>query len=256
MEASGASTNKKRAVTAQHWELVLEALAWAVVGAFVILLLQARQVSRWNTQGRVGMLVVVLLFGIALTYLRKILFSQFRRFKSVESESFLLKRDGVVLATLGPSESFGARLTLCDLSGTPMMTLGSDPTRFGTSLLLSDVYGKQRMRLGEDEIEMFDEAGIKKLSVGLNGLGEEPNISLFSGDGRTIRMRLAVHDGDPSITLIDEEEEERAAMELIGNSTRLSLVGKSSVLCFLGDKGDKEPIQVFDANGKVIWSAP
>ena len=65
-----------RVITGEHWKHVLEALAWAVVAAFAMLLLQARQVARWGTEGRLGILVVVLLFGVAMSYLRRILFSR------------------------------------------------------------------------------------------------------------------------------------------------------------------------------------
>lgn len=91
---------KLRVIISGLWKYVLEALAWSVVAAFVMLLLQARQVDRWDIPGKLGILVVVLLFGAAMTYLRAVLFSQSRTFKSVEAESFVLKEDGTVLARL------------------------------------------------------------------------------------------------------------------------------------------------------------
>ena len=118
MEKTGENA-KSGAITGEQWRRVFEAIAWAAVAAFAMVLLQAREVDRWDTDGKVGLLVVVLLFGVAMTYLREMFFSQSRRLKSVEAESFVLKRDGLVLAqlelgegTFGPGPSF----TLYDLT--------------------------------------------------------------------------------------------------------------------------------------------
>jgi hypothetical protein len=67
---------------------------------------------------------------------------------------------------------------------------------------------------------------------------------------------LAVQDGDPSLTLLDGDERERAAICVIGDSTRLDLVSRNSLLCFLSDKGDRHMIQLLGSNGEPIWSAP
>jgi hypothetical protein len=171
------------------------------------------------------MLVVVVLLGVALTYLRKVISKDSRRFKSLEAESFVLKRDGVVLAKLAPGEGSSACLTLNRLNGTPIMTIGS-AVPWGASLLVSDARGTPAMLLCEDEFAMFGEGGIKNLSV-RSTLDGEPEISFLSGEAKTQRMRLAVEDGDPSITLLDKDGKERLSMLVFDDESHITLSAAS-----------------------------
>jgi len=270
METPGGST-KSKAITREQWGGVFEAMAWAGVAAFAMLLLQARQVDRWDTEGRLGILVVVLLFGVAMTYLRAVLFSQSRRFKSVEAECFVLKQDGIVLAKLGREENWPApSLELYNSSGFPAARLGHDNQDLEIALSLYDWSGKEQVRLSpgpifprdsgartllaEDGMALYDGDGTEKLSIGLDD--GEPNILLSGAAGQSPSVRLTVEDGNPKISLFDKEEKERIAIEVIDSATRLSLASKNAVLCFLDDKGDKQAIQISDTKGRVIWSAP
>jgi len=173
METTGENT-KSRAITRERWKRIIEALAWAVVAAFAMILLQARQVVRWDTEGKLGLLVVVLLFGVAMTYLRTVLFSQSGPLKSVEAESFVLKRDGLVLAklelgegTFGPGPSFA----LFDLTGT--------------------LHAKLALGLMEASLVLYDCLGNQRITLGVSGIatGKDSDnqiIRIFNTDGKVI----------------------------------------------------------------------
>ena len=215
---------------------------------------------------------MVLLFGVAMTYLRAVLFSQSRRFKSVEAECFVLKQDGIVFAKLGREKNWPApSLELYNVSGFSAGRLGHDNQAHEIALSLYDLSGKEqirlspgpifsphdsgaRTRLAEDGMVLCDGDGTEKLSITLDD--GEPNIWLSGTAGLSSSLRLKVEGGNPSIALFDREEEERIAIEVLDHATRLSLVSKNSILCFLDDKGEKKAIRVFDTNGEVIWSAP
>jgi hypothetical protein len=174
MTETTGGTTKLRVINREHWKRILEALAWAVVAAFAMLLLQARQVDRWDTQGKLGILVVVLLFGVAMSYLRAVLFAQSRRFKIIEAESFVLKRDGLVLAklelgegTFGPGPSFA----LYDLTGT--------------------LQAKLALGLLEASIVLYDSLGNRRITLGVTGIatGKDSDnqiIRIFNTDGEVI----------------------------------------------------------------------
>jgi len=167
--------NKRpRAITREQWKRVLEVLAWTVVAAFAVLLLQAHQVDRWHTEGKLGVLVLVMLFGWALTHLRKTLISQSWPIKSVEAESFVLKRGGLVLAklelgegTFGPGPSFA----LYDLTGTLQAKLALGLLE--ASLVLYDCLGKQRVALGVTGIATGNDS-------------DNQVIRIFNTDGKVI----------------------------------------------------------------------
>ncbi len=112
----------------KFWEFVVESLAWAIIAVVAMLLMQARQVDRWYLEGESAILIVPLLCGAAIVYLRNILWGQSKPLqKVVEAESFILKRAGIVLAKLEEAEnSFGPTLALYDLGGTLRAKLAVD----------------------------------------------------------------------------------------------------------------------------------
>ena len=116
-ELSAHNQSKERENKAALWRIVSETLAWAVVAAFLILLMQARQLDRWHWNGKFAALVVVPLFGgAAMTYLRGILHRQPKPLSVVEAESFVLKYDGKVLGRFGAEGGF-PQLVLLDQNG-------------------------------------------------------------------------------------------------------------------------------------------
>lgn len=237
METTGENT-KLRVIISGLWKYVFEALAWSVVAAFVMLLVQARQVDRWDMPGKLGILVVVLLFGVAMTYLRVVLFSQSRRFKSVEAESFVLKENGTVLATLARDGGFGGNLTLYDLSRVPITSLGATDMPLESSLVMRDTDGRQRLRLHVDSgggasVEVFEEGGTKRATFCLN----EHNVA-----------RLTLSNGN------DIRETLQLASSTLGS--HISIPTKDNRTLAFGDDCEGEgTIRVFGADGP-LWTAP
>lgn len=229
---------KLRVIISGLWKYVLEALAWSVVAAFVMLLLQARQVDRWDIPGKLGILVVVLLFGAAMTYLRAVLFSQSRTFKSVEAESFVLKEDGTVLARLARDGGPGGSLTLYDVSHVPIASLGATDMPLESSLVLRDADGRQRLRLlvdsgGGASVEVFEAGGTQRAVLCLN----EHNLA-----------RLTLSNGT------DIRESLQLASSTLGS--HISILTKDNrTLAFGDDLEGKGTIRVFTEEGP-LWTAP
>jgi hypothetical protein len=210
------------------------------MAAFAMLLLQARQVDRWDTEGKLGILVVILLLGAAITCLRAILFSQSRRFKTVEAESFVLKEGADTLARLERAGNFGGSLSFYDVRGIPVMNLGATETPLEATLVLRDMEGKQRVRLAVDGgalpcVEVFDEDGTKRVELGVSERSVA-HMTLFSGVGNRPAISLTAHDQASSLLLTAK------------NKLRLTLRADTD--------RDTEVIRIFDPNEKPMWSAP
>jgi hypothetical protein len=111
---------------------------------------------------------------LALTYLREILISRSGPLKSVEAESFVLKRDGLVLAKLDLGESTfgpGPFLALYDLTGTLQAKLALGLLQ--ASLVLYDCLGNQRITLGVTGIASGNDS-------------DNQVIRIFNTDGKVI----------------------------------------------------------------------
>jgi hypothetical protein len=223
-----------------------------------------------------------LLFGVAVTCLRRILFSQLRQFKSVEAESFVLKQDGTVLAKLGRNgRSPIPSLDLYNASGAPSARFGWDENSQDISLSLYDWAGKEQVRLSHlpllacdlagqqgivvarDGMALYHSDGAEKLSVTLSDGEPTIRLSQVKSEGGSIRM--AVDQDGPGLALLDKDGSERVSMVFFDNESHITLSasGDQTNLIHLavedGDPSltlDQGSIQVLDSKSDVIWSAP
>jgi|SRR5215469_3467139 len=177
--------------------------------------------------------VILLALGAAL------LMGQSRTGRTVEAENFVLRDNrGNVRATLGIELEDRPTLTFKDARGLPLVSLagGDDPF-----LTLKREGGQEQVQIG-----------VNKDLYGLAIYGEP------KGAIKGTRVGLGVWKGIPSLTLYDENGNERAAVqtEQSGPSLRLSDVnGKGRVELSMASSDMHLPgLTLFDKGGKSIAS--
>ncbi|HXH51421.1 MAG TPA: hypothetical protein VNM47_18945 [Terriglobia bacterium] len=88
------------------------------------------------------------------------------------------------------------------------------------TIQVTDAAGKVRFELKSDEIRFFDGLGVPKLAMGIAS-GEPP--LLLRGETGTIGLDTTSRSGMPGIWLLDRKGKTRAAMQMVGKGTVISL---------------------------------
>ncbi|MGD8564370.1 MAG: hypothetical protein PVG03_17645 [Desulfarculaceae bacterium] len=133
-----------------------------------------------------------------------------------------------------------------------------------------DDQGRIRGMLGVNQqgvsLALYSQKGVHRLAVQVSGA--EPNLSLYDDKGK-VRAVLWLSGQVPQLVLFDAAEGRRAVMEVVQPGPRLSLLDKQhKVRAVLGAAEFKHPstgkemqqaessLMMFNASGRVLWSAP